>query len=565
MSHRYWRTLPVLLRSWLVLATICASVIAVSARAWGQQIAYSTADRATVRVIAVKGLDMVKDRANGEDVWLAVVNAGHGTGVVVSTDGLVVTAHHVIAGASHVVVSKLNDPSPYLARVVATDAKHDVAVLSIAGTHRDFLPIPERTVTLNARQTVFAIGYPLDVRRSDPQSSRGIVSGVDPSGLLQLNMSINPGNSGGPVLDERDHLLGIAVATRKHAEGIAFVVPASLLGDLVVSLSPKARTASHKAADDKAQSDQLLAHLVVSFAQQVHLLGGIWEAMDRDHLASMRGLIERILGEHREMPDVLALVAGYFWNEALVLRTRGEDEWQAQQLRSVTMCKRAHRIDVGIDRRSPFVAEVLALQSPDPAAPVASRHQPPSAASEVDQFGGVRVATRRKPAASTQTGQPERQSGSGLVDHLAGFRLGWSRTDLESACRQAGHQLDRSADGGYRCSGSAESGSHTAVVDFRMCPQKVCQISVRSPLTEAQGSEWLGRLGALKNQYEGLYGRAQRNVDLPSRCRDDILPCLRDGSAKLEYRWQGRSKSLSVLIGRRAGGPEMTVSLSKLR
>lgn len=277
---------------------------------------------------------MVKDRANGEDIWLAVVNAGHGTGVVVSTDGLIATAHHVIEGARHIVVSKLNESAPYVARVLVADAEHDIAILSIAGTHRDFVPIPARAPILKARQTVFAIGYPLDMNRSDPQSSRGIVSGVDPSGLLQLNMSINPGNSGGPILDEHDHLVGIAVATRKNAEGIAFVVPAMILRDAVANASAKDRTATHKTADDKAQSDQLLAQLVVSFAQQVHLLGGIWEAMDRDRLGTMRSLIERILGEHRNAPDVLALVAGYFWNEALVLRTRGEDEWQAQQLRS---------------------------------------------------------------------------------------------------------------------------------------------------------------------------------------------------------------------------------------
>ena len=98
-----------------------------------------------------------------------------------------------------------------------------------------------------------------------------------------------------------------------------------------------------------------------------------------------------------------------------------------------------------------------------------------------------------------------------------------------------------------------------------MCADKVCRISVRSPLAETQSGEWLGRLGQLKSQYEGQYGRAQRSVDLPRRCRDEILPCLKDGSAKLEYRWDGRCRSLSVVIGRRPGSPEMAVSLSKLR
>jgi trypsin-like peptidase len=559
MSSRCSRPLSTFVRFWFILSSTLAFIATVSAHASGRQIAYSMADRATVRVIAVRGLDMARNQVDGEEIRIAIVNGGHGTGVLVSRDGLVITAYHVIEGCSHVVVSKLNDPSPYLARVLATSPENDVALLSIAGAHEDFVPVPSTTYPLDARQTVFAIGYPLDATRTDPQSSRGIVSGEDPSGLLQLNISINPGNSGGPILDERNRLVGIVVSTRKNAEGIAFAVPVAALRDLVDRLDPKTRTAAHKDSEDKPHADQLLGYLVVAFAQQGHLLGGISAAMDRDHLAAMRSLIEQILGTHYGAPDVLALVAGYLWNEALILRVRGDTEWQARQLRSVAICAMAHRMDVGIDRRSPFVAEVLTLQSSGPPPQLAT--VPQGAISTVD--AGLR-SERSNSEPSVQTSEVDPQTADSLIKELAGFRLGWDKNRVGAACRKAGHELTM-ADGRYHCNGAAESLSYDVVVEFRMCPQKVCQIAVRALLSEARENEWLNRLGVLKAQYERLHGRAERDVRLPSECRDHLFACLQDGSARLEYRWELGRKSVSIMVGGHDKRPEMTVSLSKLR
>jgi hypothetical protein len=544
------RTLLVSLSSVTVVVTL------VTGAAHGQQLEYSSADRATVRVIALKGTDLLKERINGEDIRFAVANAGHGTGVLVSADGLVVTAHHVVEGARHVVISKLDDPNPYLARLLADDPTHDVAILGIAGVHKDFVPLPTSPPMLSTRQTVFAIGYPKDIRRSDPQSSRGIIAGAHPSGLLQLNISINPGNSGGPVLDERDRLLGIAVSTRKDAEGIAFVVPTRFVNELFAGLDPVRRSAVHKSADDRVLSDQLLGRLVVGFAQQVHMLEGISEGIDRDHLATMRALIELILGEHHDSPDVLALVAGYLWNEALVLRARGDEEWQSRQLRSMAICSTARRLDSGVTQRSPFVSKVLSLQA------IANDHpQAPPPASPDQSAAGFRLPAPQMPTPASRASKA--QATRPVLNDLGGFRIGSDFDGLTATCLEAGRQLATTTSG-YRCLHPGADISQDAVIEFRMCPHKVCRISMHSALEDSQRAQWLAQLKALKKEYEDTYGPPQKEVKLPRACRDDILPCLRDGTARIEYRWGLGNRTLSITLGRRGNAPEMVVSLSKM-
>jgi hypothetical protein len=548
---------------WFLVVIWCAGLLLLPQKVWGQEIAYSTADRATVRVITVKGLDMLDERINDENVRIAVANAGHGSGVVISSDGLVATAYHVVKGANHIVVTKLNDATFYVARILAASPQRDIAILAIVGTHEDFIAVPRTSAPLRARQTVFAIGFPLDMARTDPQSSRGIVSGADPSGQLQLNMSINPGNSGGPILDEDDHLVGIARATRKDAEGIAYVVPVAAVRDLLDGVSPEARAAVRKALASTAKTDPLLGRLVVSFAEQIHLLGGIWEAMDRDHLSSMRALIETILSTHRDAPDVLALVAGYFWNEALVLRSRGEGGWQARQHRAVSVCKIAYGLDVGVDERSPFVADVLALQNPE--APVASNTSAPRLGSvPLNPFPAIVSERGQKvlPPASSKSPAPGTASAS--LSQLGGFQLGWQKADVAAACQRAGHSFSTAGDS-YRCSGPAEELPYAASVELRGCPEKVCYIGLRAALPAAPGKAWMDRLATVKNGYDTRYGRASRAVELPRRCRNDLLPCLADGTAQLEYRWEVGSRTLSLVVARRGDTPEMSISLSSTR
>jgi serine protease Do len=155
-----------------------------------------------------------------------------GTGVIVDERGFVVTNHHVVASADRVLVH-LSDGSELAATIVAEDARHDLAVLRLSTT-RKLQALPFGTSSdLMVGETVIAIGHPFGYNNT---VSTGIVSGLGrevtmPGGevlrdLIQTNASINPGNSGGPLLNINGELIGINVAIREGAQGIAFALSA---------------------------------------------------------------------------------------------------------------------------------------------------------------------------------------------------------------------------------------------------------------------------------------------------------------------------------------------------
>jgi serine protease Do len=155
-----------------------------------------------------------------------------GTGVVVDERGYAVTNRHVVKNAESVAVI-LSDRTELSARVLVEDATHDLAILRLGAENKlhalSFAP----TSDLMVGETVIAIGHPFGYTNS---VSTGIVSAVDRqitmpdgevlTGLIQTNASINPGNSGGPLLNINGELIGINVALREGAQGIAFALNA---------------------------------------------------------------------------------------------------------------------------------------------------------------------------------------------------------------------------------------------------------------------------------------------------------------------------------------------------
>jgi len=134
-----------------------------------------------------------------------------GSGFIISTDGLVVTNHHVIEGCSAVKVP------PGLATVVASDPYFDLALLR---TNRS-VPAPavfRAEGGVRPGDSVVVLGYPLrGLLSSEPNVSTGIVSSLsgprNDSRVFQMSAPIQPGNSGGPVLDESGHVAGVSVGT----------------------------------------------------------------------------------------------------------------------------------------------------------------------------------------------------------------------------------------------------------------------------------------------------------------------------------------------------------------
>src|SRR5450830_532773 len=158
-----------------------------------------------------------------------------GSGVIVSSDGLIVTNHHVVESADEIEIA-LADGRTVPAKIVGTDPETDLAVVKV-----DVKGLPAITFA-NAEQSsvgdvVLAIGNPFGVGQTVTQ---GIISALGRSHLgintfenfIQTDAPINPGNSGGALIDTQGNLVGVnsAIYSRSGGSmGIGFAIPISLV------------------------------------------------------------------------------------------------------------------------------------------------------------------------------------------------------------------------------------------------------------------------------------------------------------------------------------------------
>jgi serine protease Do len=155
-----------------------------------------------------------------------------GTGVIIDERGYIVTNRHVVGTSPNIKV-RLFSGTELPATVLWSDSSYDLAVLRIdAGKKLAALKLAP-AADLMVGETVIAVGHPFGYTNT---VSTGIISALGreiamPSGdtlqgLIQTNASINPGNSGGPLLNINGELIGINVALRDGAQGIAFAINA---------------------------------------------------------------------------------------------------------------------------------------------------------------------------------------------------------------------------------------------------------------------------------------------------------------------------------------------------
>lgn len=155
-----------------------------------------------------------------------------GTGFIISTDGYVLTNHHVVEGADTVRV-KLGDRREFTAKVVGSDQPSDVALLKIDATGLPALRIGD-SKALKPGQWVVAIGSPFGLEQS---VTAGVVSAVGRSNpyanqqyvpFIQTDVAINRGNSGGPLLDTRGQVVGVNSQIFSNSGGymgVSFAIP----------------------------------------------------------------------------------------------------------------------------------------------------------------------------------------------------------------------------------------------------------------------------------------------------------------------------------------------------
>src|SRR5499427_10096794 len=160
---------------------------------------------------------------------------GEGSGVIVSSDGYIVTNNHVVDGATELTVS-MSDKREMKARVIGTDSQTDIALIKV-----DAKDLPHVTLGSSAAVEVgdiaLAIGNPFGLGQT---VTMGIVSATGRGGLgiedyedfIQTDASINPGNSGGALVNIRGELIGLNTAILSPSGGnlgIGFAVPSNMV------------------------------------------------------------------------------------------------------------------------------------------------------------------------------------------------------------------------------------------------------------------------------------------------------------------------------------------------
>ncbi len=164
-----------------------------------------------------------------------------GSGFVISSDGLIVTNHHVVEEATGLTVA-LGDRH-YEAQVVGRDPATDLALLKIEPERAlDFLPLADSDA-LRVGDWIMVIGSPLQLENSvsvGVVSAKGRSIAITPDrsleNFIQTDAAINFGNSGGPLVDLTGAVVGIATAINFGAENIGFAVPVNTLKSILPQL-----------------------------------------------------------------------------------------------------------------------------------------------------------------------------------------------------------------------------------------------------------------------------------------------------------------------------------------
>ena len=167
---------------------------------------------------------------------------GLGSGVIVRSDGYIVTNNHVVEQADELTVL-FGDKRKYPAKLIGTDPKTDLAVIKVEATELPTLPWGDSS-SLQVGEMVLAVGNPFGLNQT---VTMGIISAVgranvgivDYENFIQTDAAINPGNSGGALVNLHGELIGINTAIFSRTGGymgIGFAIPSRMVKSVMESL-----------------------------------------------------------------------------------------------------------------------------------------------------------------------------------------------------------------------------------------------------------------------------------------------------------------------------------------
>lgn len=193
---------------------------------------------------ANRGVVNIAPVASAEDYIVNHSAEGCGSGVIISSDGNILTNYHVVEDAEHVRVT-LWDGSNFHGVVKGIDKQTDLAIVNIKPPETSkltIIPLGDSS-QLEVGRRVFSIGNPFGLDRT---MTVGVVSSLGRTipvakgrlikGVIQTDAAINPGNSGGPLLDSLGRVVGITTAiytTNGLSSGVGFAIPINIAKNVI--------------------------------------------------------------------------------------------------------------------------------------------------------------------------------------------------------------------------------------------------------------------------------------------------------------------------------------------
>ena len=229
-----------------VLVGTAAPATAPTPTANGRAVNSATDTEDITAVVASARKSVVTITSNGvsSNGPFSVPTTGVGSGLILTSNGYILTNHHVVEGSRTLSVT-LMDGRELPASIVKISDTTDLALIKVDATG-----LPAATIgdsdSIQVGQTAIAIGSPLGTFTETV--TRGVVSGLDREitvtdestrrgstlkGLIQTDAAINPGNSGGPLLDATGKVVGLNTAVATSAQGLGFAIPISAASDLI--------------------------------------------------------------------------------------------------------------------------------------------------------------------------------------------------------------------------------------------------------------------------------------------------------------------------------------------
>jgi putative serine protease PepD len=253
----------VLIRTWLAPAIALLVSASLSAPAWASELS-DLAARTKPSVVLLT----VEDAAGRK--------LGTGTGFFASTDGRIITNHHVIEGGARITATLSDGSRHAILGVLASDTPRDIAILAAEGSAFPALALGAST-GVRPGDEVVVIGSPLGLSGT---ISVGIVSAIREHGVgedddeekdktgswgMQITAAISPGSSGSPIMTKSGEVVAVAVGTLNGAQALNFGVPIEVAKGMLRDLGPQARPAP-LGGGSGGEDHELRRSLMISFA-----------------------------------------------------------------------------------------------------------------------------------------------------------------------------------------------------------------------------------------------------------------------------------------------------------